>query len=66
MINEVAEQMLGVRWLPAMRREVSDQMDFVRWQTLKHILQIFVRVMPVELGALNPTHHSCCPLARAQ
>ena len=57
--------MSGVQRLPTMRQEVSDQMVFVRGQTLQHILQIFVRVMPVELGALNQTHHRRCPLARA-
>ena len=57
--------MSGVQRLPTMRQEVSDQMVFVHGQTLQHILQIFVWVMPVELGALNQTHHRLCPLARA-
>ena len=65
MINKVAEQMFGAQRLPAMRQEVSDQMVFVHGQTLQHIPQIFVRVMPVELDALNQTHHRRCPLARA-
>ena len=58
--------MLGVQRLPAMRQEVGDQMVFVCGQTLQHIFQIFVRVMPVELGALNQTYHSRCPLPAAR
>ena len=39
-----------------MRQEFGYQMAFVRGQTLQHILEIGVRVVPVEPGALNQAH----------
>ena len=38
--------------LPAMRQEFGDQMVFVRGQTLQHIFQVGVRVVPIEPGVL--------------
>ena len=36
-----------------MRQEFGDQVVFVHGQTLQHIFEISVRVVPIELGALN-------------
>jgi len=49
-----------------MRQKVSDQMFFVHWQTLQHILEISVRVVPVEPGALNQSHDRSRTLACSQ
>ena len=45
-----------------MRQEFSDQMVFVRGQTLQHIFQIGIRVVPIEPGALNQAHDRSCML----
>ena len=39
---------------------------FLRRQTSQHILDIGIRVMPVEFGALNQTHHRSGALTGAQ
>ena len=39
-----------------MRQEFGDQVVFVRGQTLQHIFEISIRVMPIEPGALNQAH----------
>ena len=52
--------------LPAMRQEFSDQMVFVRGQALQRILEISVRVVPIEPGALSQAHDSRRPLASPQ
>ena len=49
--------------LPAMRQEFGNQMVFVRGQTLKHIFEISISVVPIEPGALNQTHDRIRPLA---
>ena len=49
-----------------MRHEFSDQMVFVRGQTLQYILEISVRVVPVEPGALSHAHDRSGPLACPQ
>lgn len=36
------------------------------WQARQNILEIGKRIMPIELGTPNQTHHSCTPLTRAQ
>ena len=46
-----------------MRQEFCDQMIFVRGQTLHHIFEIGVGVMPVEPGALNQAHNRSRTLA---
>ena len=54
--------MSDVQRPPAMGQEVSDQMVFVRGQTLQHIFEIDVRIVPVEPSALNRAHdRSCTP-----
>ena len=58
--------MSDVQRLPAMRQEFGDQMVFVRGQTLQHILEINVGVVPVESGALNKAHGRSRPLACPQ
>ena len=45
--------MSGVRRLPPLGQEFGDQMAFVHGQALQHILEIGVRVVPVEPGALS-------------
>ena len=52
--------------LPAMRQEFGDQMVFMRGQTLQQIFEISVRIMPIELGALNKAHDRSRPLAGPQ
>ena len=49
-----------------MRQEFSDQMVFVRGQALQHILEVGVRVVPVESGALNQAHDCSRTLACPQ
>ena len=49
-----------------MRQQFFDLAVLVRRQTSQHIFQIGIRIMPVELGALNQTHHSSRPLPRTQ
>ncbi len=39
-----------------MRQGVSDRVVFVRGQTLQHILEVGVRIVPAEPGALNQAH----------
>ena len=60
-----AEQLQSWRH-PAMREQLFDQIVFIRRQPRKNVLQISIRIMPIELGALDSAHHSRCPLARAQ
>ena len=66
MANQVAEQMSGVQRLPAVRQEFGDQVVFVRGQTLQDILEIGVRIVPVEPGALNQAHDRSRTLAGPQ
>lgn len=49
-----------------MRQEVSDQMVFVRRQTLQHILEMGVGVESVEPSALNQAHERSRTLACPQ
>ena len=49
-----------------MRQEFGDQMVFVHGQTLQHIFEISVRVVPIEPGALNQAHDRRRPLACPQ
>ena len=48
--------MSGLQSLPAVRQEFGDLTVFVRGQTLQHIFEISVGIVPVESGALNQTH----------
>ena len=41
--------------LPEVRQEFGDQMVCVCGQTLQHIFQINVRIVPVQSGARNQT-----------
>ena len=41
-----------------MRQQFFNLAVLLRGQALQHILQIGIRIMPIELGALNQTHHS--------
>jgi hypothetical protein len=49
-----------------MRQEFGDLLVFVRGQTLQHIFEINVGIVPVESGALNQVHDCSCPLACPQ
>ena len=49
---------------PAMRQQFADLTVLVRGQTSQHILQIGIRVMPIEFGTLNQTHHCRRTLSR--
>ena len=49
-----------------MRQEFGDQMVFVRGQTLQHIFQVGIRVVPIEPGALSQAHDSRRPLSCPQ
>ena len=49
-----------------MRQEVGDEMVFVRGQTLQHIFEVGVGVMPVEPGALTQAHDRSRTLASPQ
>ena len=55
--------MSTVQRLPAVRQKFGDLMVFVRGQTLQHILEISVGIVPVESGALNKAHDRSCTLA---
>ena len=46
-----------------MRQEFGDQVVFVHGQTLQHIFEISVRIVPVKPGALSQAHDRSCTLA---
>jgi hypothetical protein len=52
--------------LPAMRQQSFKLTIFLCRQTNQHIPEAGIRIMPVELGALNQTHHRTGALARSQ
>ena len=54
--------MLRLKRLPAMRQQFVDLVVLVRRQTSQNIFQVSIRIMPIELGALNQTHHRSGPL----
>jgi hypothetical protein len=41
-------------------------MVFVRGQALQHVLEVRIRVMPIEPGALDQAHDGRCALAGPQ
>ena len=49
-----------------MRQQFFDLVVLVRRQASQHIFQIGIRIMSVELGALNQTHHRSRTLPRTQ
>ena len=49
-----------------MWQQFADEASFVRRQALQHILQVRMRVEPVELGGLDQAHHGRGALTRAQ
>ena len=49
-----------------MGQKFADEASFVRRQALQHVLQLRVRVEPVELGRLVQAHHRCGASTRAQ
>lgn len=48
---------------PEMRQQLRDLTGTLRGQACQHILQIGVRVMPVELCRLYQAHHRGCALS---
>ena len=46
-----------------MRQEFGDQMVFVRGQTLQHVFEIGVGIMPIEPGTLDQAHDGSRTLA---
>lgn len=38
----------------------------LRWQARQDILEIGIRIMPIEFGTLDQTHHRSTTLARTQ
>ena len=51
---------------PAMRQQLLDPAGRLRRQPCQHVLEVCIRVMPVELGRLNQAHHRCGTLSRPQ
>ena len=49
-----------------MRQQLFNLTILVRRQTSQHVLDVGIRIMPVELGALNQTHHRSGALTRSQ
>src|SRR3990167_15853 len=49
-----------------MRQQFFDLAVLLRRQASQYILQIRIRIMPVELGTLNQAHHRSRTLARTQ
>ncbi len=54
------------RWRPAMRQQLADHAVALRRQAGQHIIEIGIRIMPVELCTLNQTHDGRTTLARTQ
>jgi len=50
--------------LPAVRQQLLDPAVQLRGQPREHVLQVGPRLMPVELGRLQQTHHHRRALAR--
>lgn len=49
-----------------MRQQFFDLAVLLRRQASQHIFQVGIRIMPIELGALNQAHHRSGALARTQ
>ena len=49
-----------------MRQQFSNTAGGLSGQACEDILQIGIRIMPIELGGLNQRHDDCGPLARSQ
>src|SRR5450756_2078161 len=49
-----------------MRQQFFNLTILVRRQTSRHVLDVGLRIMPVELGALKQTHHRSGALTRSQ
>ena len=49
-----------------MRQQLADHAVALGWQAGQDIFQIGIRIMPIELGALNQTHDGRTTLARTQ
>jgi hypothetical protein len=49
-----------------MWQQLAGHAAALSWQAGQHVPQIGIRIMPVELGALDQTHDGRPPLARAQ
>ena len=52
--------------LPAVWQQLFNPPVGPGWQLLHHVLQVRVRVVTVEFGRLDQTHHRCRPLARSE
>lgn len=49
-----------------MRQQFTHQPSWLRRQALKNVLEIGIRVQPVEPGRLHQAHDRCRPMARTQ
>ena len=49
-----------------MGQQLVDHAGALRWQARQNIFEVGIRIMPVELGALDQTHHRRSALARTQ
>jgi hypothetical protein len=49
-----------------MGQQLFDLAILVRRQLSQHILQIGIRIMPIEFGTLNQTHYSSRTLPRSE
>ena len=54
--------MLRLKRLPAMRQQLLYSVVLLGWKASQNIFQVSIRIMPIELGALNQTHHRSGPL----
>jgi hypothetical protein len=45
-----------------MRQQLFDPAGRVRWQPLEHVLEVGVRIVPVELGRVHQAHHRAARL----
>ena len=49
-----------------MRQQLADHDVALRGKTCQYVFEVGIRVMPVELGALDQTHDSRTTFARTQ
>ena len=53
-------------WRPAVRKQILDLAVLLGWQPGENVLYVGIRVMPIDLGALNQAHHGGGTLACPQ
>ena len=55
-----------LRLLPPMRQQLADGADRLGRQALHDVLQVGMRLVPIELGRVDQAHDGSGPLARPQ